>query len=157
MVKSRQPREDQGFTLIELLIVMIILGILASVAILAFTGANKFSALKACQADVVAVNAAMNSYANDFPYSSSGLTSTDLYGAGTLSASPDRFLSPLDAGNKPTYEVSLSISAVTTDTPGVLPYLWQISVKGASGSTVSWSSNTNDFASLKGLCSQVIS
>lgn len=69
---QRRPEaalRQKGFTLIELLIVVVILGVLAAVVILAVGAFNNRGELAACQADVKAVEVAVEAYrANEGRY-----------------------------------------------------------------------------------------
>lgn len=99
----RARRDDGGFTLVEVLVVAIILGILAGIAVLAFSGASRYSTRRACETDVKTVVGAISAYRNDWP------TTTDinysdglkLYGASELVPT---YMSPLSATSP--YKVS---------------------------------------------------
>lgn len=58
-------RRDQGFTLIEMIVVVIIIGILAGVAVISLTSANRTGQVAACKADFKAVSSALSAYRND--------------------------------------------------------------------------------------------
>jgi len=60
---------DEGFTLIEMLIVVLILGIVSSIAVIGVTGAFSSSKVKACQTDVRSIDNAMQGFYNDNPNS----------------------------------------------------------------------------------------
>jgi prepilin-type N-terminal cleavage/methylation domain-containing protein len=55
-------KNDEGFTLIELLIVIVILGILATVVVFAVGGITDKGETSACKADVKTVEVAMEAY-----------------------------------------------------------------------------------------------
>ena len=55
--------QDKGFTLVELLIVIVILGILATVTVFAVTGITNKGKTSACQADAKTIQTAEEAYA----------------------------------------------------------------------------------------------
>lgn len=57
-----RERKDKGFTLIELLIVIVILGILATVTVFAVRGISDRGSTSACQADKNTLATAVESY-----------------------------------------------------------------------------------------------
>jgi len=61
-LRQRFVRGQSGFTLIELLIVIIILGVLASIVVFAVGGINDRGNLAACKADVKTVEVASEAY-----------------------------------------------------------------------------------------------
>jgi len=70
-------RQDSGFTLMELLVVVVIIGIIASIATLSFSGINRTSRVNSCKVDWNTVNSAALAWRNDNP--SATLGSTELY------------------------------------------------------------------------------
>jgi type II secretion system protein G len=69
-------KKDKGFTLIELLIVIVILGILATVVVFAVAGITDKGKASACKADVKTVEVAVEAYyaqAGHYPASISSL------------------------------------------------------------------------------------
>jgi len=50
-IEVEEKKQDKGFTLVELLIVIVILGILATVTVFAVTGITNKGKTSACQAD----------------------------------------------------------------------------------------------------------
>jgi general secretion pathway protein G len=80
-----QPTEsDKGFTLIELLIVIVILGVLATITVFAVNGITNRGQQSACAADLKTVEVAVEAY-----YAKNGTYPTTL---AQLTAEPDRFL-----------------------------------------------------------------
>jgi prepilin-type N-terminal cleavage/methylation domain-containing protein len=65
-------KQDEGFTLIELLIVIIILGILATVVVFAVAGIRDSGDKSACEAELRSVETAIEAY-----YAENGVYSTD--------------------------------------------------------------------------------
>lgn len=65
MVTQKARTRDAGFTLIELMVVIIILGVLATIAVLSLTSANRTSQVSACKTDFKSVAAALSTYRND--------------------------------------------------------------------------------------------
>jgi prepilin-type N-terminal cleavage/methylation domain-containing protein len=57
-----QRRDSEGFTLVEILVVIVILGVLASVAVFAVGGIADNSKKSACKADVTTVQTASDAY-----------------------------------------------------------------------------------------------
>ncbi len=55
-------KNDEGFTLIELLIVIVILGILATVVVFAVGGITDRGNVSACKADLATVEVAVEAY-----------------------------------------------------------------------------------------------
>jgi type II secretion system protein G len=82
-------KQDKGFTLVELLIVIVILGILATVTVFAVTGITGRGKETACKADRKTLATALESYAADTGgYPTSATTwQADLQSAGLLSDS----------------------------------------------------------------------
>jgi prepilin-type N-terminal cleavage/methylation domain-containing protein len=65
-------KQDEGFTLIELLIVIIILGILATVVVFAVAGIRDSGDKSACEAELRSVETAIEAY-----YAENGTYTTD--------------------------------------------------------------------------------
>ena len=59
-------KQDEGFTLIELLIVIVILGILATVVVFAVSGIRDQGDASACEAELRSVLTGMEAYYADF-------------------------------------------------------------------------------------------
>jgi general secretion pathway protein G len=59
---EQDERQDKGFTLVELLIVIVILGILATVTVFAVRGIQDRGEQSACEAEVQTVTAAAQAY-----------------------------------------------------------------------------------------------
>jgi type II secretion system protein G len=60
--RELETKKDKGFTLIELLIVIVILGILATVVVFAVAGITDKGKVSACKADVKTVEVAVEAY-----------------------------------------------------------------------------------------------
>ncbi len=58
-----ETKQDKGFTLVELLIVIVILGILATVTVFAVTGITNKGKTSACQSDLKTIQTAEEAYA----------------------------------------------------------------------------------------------
>lgn len=61
-IEIEETQQDKGFTLVELLIVIVILGILATVTVFAVTGITNKGKTSACQADVKTIQTAEEAY-----------------------------------------------------------------------------------------------
>ena len=61
-IETEDRRRDKGFSLVELLIVIVILGILATVTVFAVTGITNKGKTSACQADVKTIQTAEEAY-----------------------------------------------------------------------------------------------
>jgi prepilin-type N-terminal cleavage/methylation domain-containing protein len=80
---------DKGFTLVELLIVIVILGILATVTVFAVSGITSKGKTSACQSDATTIQTAEEAYnANNGTYTTS---QTALVSAGLMHAVSARF------------------------------------------------------------------
>ena len=74
---------NAGFTLIELLVVIIIIGILAGIVSLGFSGARRTAMVNTCKIDWANANSALSAYRNDYPTDT--ITNLSLYATtGTL-------------------------------------------------------------------------
>jgi type II secretion system protein G len=73
-------KQDEGFTLIELLIVIVILGILATVVVFAVGGISDRGTQSACDADEATLEVAIEAYRaqeNEYPLSEQALVDAD--------------------------------------------------------------------------------
>ena len=61
-IEVEEKKQDKGFTLVELLIVIVILGILATVTVFAVTGITNKGKTSACQSDVKSLQTAEEAY-----------------------------------------------------------------------------------------------
>jgi general secretion pathway protein G len=61
-IEEVQSKRDKGFTLVELLIVIVILGVLATVTVFAVQGITSRGAKSACDAEVKTVEVAVEAY-----------------------------------------------------------------------------------------------
>ena len=83
-IETEDTRHDKGFSLVELLIVIVILGILATVTVFAVTGITNKGKTSACQADVKTIQTAEEAYsANTGAYTT---LQSDLVNAGLMHA-----------------------------------------------------------------------
>jgi len=87
-IEAVETEQDKGFTLVELLIVIVILGILATVTVFAVTGITNKGKTSACQADAKTVQTAEEAYsANTGSYTEDQAT---LVSAGLLHAASSK-------------------------------------------------------------------
>jgi prepilin-type N-terminal cleavage/methylation domain-containing protein len=78
-------KQDKGFTLVELLIVIVILGILATVTVFAVRGITDQGQTSACQADEKTLQVALEAYyAQEGNEAGDVATETDLIATGLL-------------------------------------------------------------------------
>lgn len=61
-IEIEESKQDKGFTLVELLIVIVILGILATVTVFAVTGITNKGKTSACQSDGATIQTAEEAY-----------------------------------------------------------------------------------------------
>ena len=88
-IEAVETKQDKGFTLVELLIVIVILGILATVTVFAVTGITNKGKTSACQADAKTLQTAEEAYsANTGNYTND---QTVLVSAGLLHAPSSNF------------------------------------------------------------------
>ena len=84
-----ENKQDKGFTLVELLIVIVILGILATVTVFAVTGITNKGKTSACQSDAKTIQTAEEAYsANSGVYTAA---QSDLVNAGLMHAASTKF------------------------------------------------------------------
>jgi prepilin-type N-terminal cleavage/methylation domain-containing protein len=81
-----ENKQDQGFTLVELLIVIVILGILATVTVFAVRGITDQGQDSACAADQKTMETALESYFAQKGVAAGTPTEQDLVDAGFLVA-----------------------------------------------------------------------
>lgn len=65
MVTETIRTDDRGFTLVEMLVVVLMLGVLSSMALLGVQGAQRSSTVQACVTDWQAINSALQAYGLD--------------------------------------------------------------------------------------------
>ena len=88
-IEVQASKQDKGFTLVELLIVIVILGILATVTVFAVTGITNKGKTSACQSDAKTIQTAEEAYsANSGVYTAA---QSDLVNAGLMHAASTKF------------------------------------------------------------------
>ena len=96
-IEIAETKQDKGFTLVELLIVIVILGILATVTVFAVTGITNKGKTSACQSDAKTVQTAEEAYsANTGVYTA---LQSDLVAAGLLHAQSTKVAVTLTGGS----------------------------------------------------------
>ena len=95
-IEVAETKQDKGFTLVELLIVIVILGILATVTVFAVTGITNKGKTSACQADAKTIQTAEEAYsANTGVYTGN---QQDLVDAGLMHAASSKWsVTPVNA------------------------------------------------------------
>ena len=111
---AEETKQDKGFTLVELLIVIVILGILATVTVFAVTGITTRGKDSACKSDVKTIQTAEEAYnANTEGYG----TEAQLVSSGLLHGPSANFDITVGAGTGAAASYSLTI-VNTTDCTG---------------------------------------
>ena len=88
-IEVQESKQDKGFTLVELLIVIVILGILATVTVFAVTGITNKGKTSACKSDATTIQTAEEAYsANTGSYTN---TQANLVNAGLMHAASTKF------------------------------------------------------------------
>jgi prepilin-type N-terminal cleavage/methylation domain-containing protein len=113
----QEIKQDKGFTLVELLIVIVILGILATVTVFAVTGITNRGKTSACQSDVKSIQTAEEAYsANTGAYTAS---QASLVSAGLLHAPAANFTIALVAAGSGTVASYTVTGNAGTDCAGI--------------------------------------
>ena len=87
-----ENKQDKGFTLVELLIVIVILGILATVTVFAVRGITDQGQTSACNADQKTLQTAVEAYyAQEGNVAGDAATETDLVGSGLLASASGNY------------------------------------------------------------------
>jgi type II secretion system protein G len=84
--------KDKGFTLVELLIVIVILGILATVTVFAVRGITDNAQDNACDTDAKTISTALEAY-----YADNGIYPTTVQGLAVLSSGTTKYLKTVPA------------------------------------------------------------
>jgi prepilin-type N-terminal cleavage/methylation domain-containing protein len=96
-------KQDKGFTLVELLIVIVILGILATVTVFAVRGITDQGTASACAADLKTNQVAIETYYAKFGTTAGAPDTADLVSAGFMVAN-----------SSPKYTVTGGVISATT-------------------------------------------
>lgn len=128
---QKLSRKDKGFTLIEVLIVMIVIGIISSIAVLGLKAAQRTSIVASCKVDVSSVYSAALAYLLDNPVPNVILVNgtADLTKANT-SENPlyPQYLQPISSKTN-YYRVKLSYTSTISN--GITTYTPQVSIDAA--------------------------
>ncbi|MGZ4792561.1 MAG: type IV pilin protein [Ilumatobacteraceae bacterium] len=115
-IEVEETKQDKGFTLVELLIVIVILGILATVTVFAVTGITNKGKTSACQSDLKVIQTAEEAFnANTGSYTASQAA---LVTAGLMHAvSPNFTIAVTGSGATATYSLT-GIPSANSDCTG---------------------------------------
>ncbi len=123
-----ENKQDKGFTLVELLIVIVILGILATVTVFAVRGITDQGQQSACNSDKKTLQTATEAYFAQFGGSTIAVTGDTptaplaaaiAAGTATLGADPELTLQGVDLIVEPSGNYTVSAAGVVTaDNPG---------------------------------------
>jgi general secretion pathway protein G len=116
-IEVEATKQDKGFTLVELLIVIVILGILATVTVFAVTGITNKGKTSACQSDLKVIQTAEEAYnANTGSYTASQAA---LVTAGLMHAvSPNFTIAVTGSGATATYALT-GVASANSDCTGI--------------------------------------
>lgn len=99
-IEVEETKQDKGFTLVELLIVIVILGILATVTVFAVTGITNKGKTSACKSDFTTIQTAEEAYsANNGVYTNSQQALVDAGLLHSVSTKVNVWLVPVGAGS----------------------------------------------------------
>jgi general secretion pathway protein G len=108
-----ETKQDKGFTLVELLIVIVILGILATVTVFAVTGITNKGKTSACQSDAKTLQTAEEAYsANTGGYT---IDQNALVSAGLLHAVSTKYVIALTNVGSTTTAPSYTLTGQAPD------------------------------------------
>ena len=88
---TQVEEKDQGFTLVELLIVIVILGILATIVVFAVRGITDKGKTSACQADYKTLEVAIEAYSAQWGGDGTDVDMTDLTNAKLIRAASTNY------------------------------------------------------------------
>ena len=117
-IEAVETKQDKGFTLVELLIVIVILGILATVTVFAVTGITNKGKTSACQSDLKVIQTAEEAYnANTGSYG----TQAQLVSGGLMHAASPNFSVTVGSGTgaAASYAVTGIVNGTTSDCTGI--------------------------------------
>jgi prepilin-type N-terminal cleavage/methylation domain-containing protein len=118
-IEVQETKQDKGFTLVELLIVIVILGILATVTVFAVTGITNKGKTSACQSDAKTIQTAEEAYsANTGAYTA---VQADLVNAGLLHAPSTKYVVALVAAQvgPPAVAATYTLTGQAPDCTGI--------------------------------------
>ena len=116
-IEVSETKQDNGFTLVELLIVIVILGILATVTVFAVTGITNRGKTSACQSDAKTIETAEEAFsANTGAYTASQQALVD---AGLMHSASAKIAVTLVAATATTAASYSLAGVVATDCAGM--------------------------------------
>lgn len=145
----RRAREEHGFTLIEMLVVVLILGVLSSIAVIGVASARRTSAVQACSTDWQTFDTAIKSYGVDHLSPTTGLP--DYSGLATnaltvLSTGTTKYLSSAAISDPTKYRLTVSASGST----------YSIQVSNTAGGAVTTLTDTATASMASTACSTAV-
>ena len=132
MVTHTMQRDDRGFTLVELLVVVLMLGVLSSMAMLGVQGAQRSSTIQACVTDWQSINSAMQAYGLDHRSPTTGTPDYAALIADPLTVLADsEYLATATVSNPAKYRATIEV------VPGGATFTtWITNPSGANGTSL---------------------
>jgi general secretion pathway protein G len=129
ILQNRPPRARRGFTLAEMMVVIVIIGLLATLVVPSVLEKFQFSSVSKAKADITQIVTALNEYAirnqGKFPDSLEALVTPDQNG--------HRFLEMQKVPRDP-WKQEYRYEAPTPGTGDAMPHVWSDGADGQPGS-----------------------